>query len=53
MVPRGRRQERLRLSKAAGNRVEALDYVSGSWRAEIWEMTREEWDGRRALASTG
>lgn len=43
----GRRQSGSRVPEREGARLlgmEALDYV--------WEMTREEWNGRRALAST-
>ncbi len=55
-------QERLRVSKAAANvasrrisereggrlvAVEERDFVSGRGPAEIWELTREEWNSRR------
>ncbi len=57
-------QERLRVSKAAANPasrriseregarllgLEERDYVSGRGQAEIWELTREEWNSARGL----
>lgn len=39
-----------RISERAGMRVIAIDerdYVSGRLRAELWEITREEWKARR------
>jgi [ribosomal protein S5]-alanine N-acetyltransferase len=57
-------QERLRVAKAVANSasrrvsereggrlaaVEERDFVSGRGQAEIWELTREEWNSRRGL----
>jgi len=55
-------KDRLRVSKAAANAasrrvserqgarliaIEERDYVSGRLAAEVWELTREEWNARR------
>ncbi len=61
-------QERLRVSKAVGNlasrrvsekqgarliAVEERDFVCGRFPAEIWELTREEWNARQPPGRRG